>query len=196
MRRPWESSAGHHARLAERAQAGDREAFVALYRALYPPVAAFVGRRVRAAADTEDAVAQTFHKLLEALPRLDARQGTVLGYTLAIARNAVTDLHRAREGSPSVDADAAAPEPVSAEVPADAALEARQERDALDLAVAALGPEERRLLEWRFGDGLRHAEIAALTGAREAAVKQRLSRLLRTLRETLRSGQGAGEEAR
>jgi RNA polymerase sigma-70 factor (ECF subfamily) len=54
--------------------------------------------------------------------------------------------------------------------------------------VAALPPESRQLLELRFGDGLRHAEIAALTGAREAAVKQRLSRLLRSLRGTLDGG--------
>ena len=190
MRRPWESSAAHHARLAGRAAAGDREAFVALYRALYPAVSAFVGRRVRSTADADDAVAQTFHRLLEALPRLDARQGTVLGYALGIARNAVTDLHRARGAQAGPDGDPAAPGPGP-----DAVLEAHQASRALDAAVAALSDEERRLLQLRFGDGLRHAEIAALLGAREAAVKQRLSRLLRGLRATLGAGR-AGEEAR
>ena len=108
MRLPWQQPADHHLRLAERARRGDREAFVALYRALYPPVARFVGRRVTCRADAEDAVARTFH----------------------------------------------------------------------------------RLLELRFGDGLRHAEIAALTGGTEVGVRQRLRRALAGLRATLAGAGG------
>jgi RNA polymerase sigma-70 factor (ECF subfamily) len=193
MRRPWESSNDLHARLARRAAGGDQAAFVALYRALYPPVARFVGRRVRTPADAEDAVAQTFHRLLEALPRLDAARGSILGYALATARHAVADQGRLRRntagagGAGEAEVVDAGPDPL-------ALLEAGRSHRALAEALSALPPEARRLLELRYGDGLRHAEIAALTGANEAAVKQRLSRLLRGLRGVLAGGGDRTEE--
>jgi len=108
MRRPFEQPAAHHARLARRAAAGDRAAFVELYRTLYPPVARFVARRVPARADAEDVVARTFHRLLEALPALDGARGTVLGYALTVARHAATDLRRAGAGGAGGEAG---PEP-------------------------------------------------------------------------------------
>jgi RNA polymerase sigma-70 factor (ECF subfamily) len=183
MRRPWETTLRFHARLARRAAAGDRTAFVALYRDLYPEVARFVGRRAGSAADAEDAVAQTFHRLLEALPRLEASRGSVLGYALATARNALADQGRDRRAGPGEVSEPVDVHPGPLEL-----LESRRDQAALAEVVAALPPESRQLLELRFGDGLRHAEIAALTGAREAAVKQRLSRLLRSLRGTLDGG--------
>lgn len=192
MRRPFEQPAAHHARLAGRAAAGDRAAFVELYRALYPPVARFVARRVPARADAEDVVARTFHRLLESLPSLDAARGTVLGYALTTARNAAADLARSRALSGSAaEADRAeradgAPDPL-------ARLEADERLAALARVLAGLPEATRELIELRFGDGLKHAEIAALQGVSEAAVKQRVSRALRELRAAL-AGPGAGIE--
>jgi len=196
MRRPFEQPAAHHARLAGHAAAGDRAAFVELYRALYPPVARFVARRVPVRADAEDVVALTFHRLLASLPSLDAARGTVLGYALTTARNAAADLARARapgggvaggaaEGDRAEPADGA-PDPL-------ARLEADERLRALARVLAGLPEATRELIELRFGDGLKHAEIAALQGVSEAAVKQRVSRALRELRAAL-AGPGAGIE--
>lgn len=184
MRRPWESHAAHHARLATRAARGDRAAFVALYRALYPPVARWVSRRAATSGDAEDVVAQVFHRLLEALPRLDPARGTPLAFALGIARNALTDEARRRavrggDPGPLDDAGAALADRAPG---AEAGLLERERLEAVARLLDGLPAETRRLLELRFGDGLRHAEIAALTGASEAAVKQRLSRALRALR--------------
>lgn len=192
MRRPFEQPAAHHARLARRAAAGDRAAFLELYRALYPPVARFVARRVAARADAEDVVARTFHRLLEALPALDGARGTVLGYALTTARHAAADLARSRGPAGGAgDADLAdpadgAPDPL-------ARLEADERLRALARVLAGLPEATRQLIELRFGDGLKHAEIAALQGVSEAAVKQRVSRALRELRAAL-AGPGAGIE--
>jgi RNA polymerase sigma-70 factor (ECF subfamily) len=198
MRRPFEQPAAHHARLARRAAAGDRAAFVELYRALYPPVARFVARRVPARADAEDVVARTFHRLLEALPALDGARGTVLGYALTIARHAAADLRRAGAGlvageaAGGADGDGA-PEPADGAPDALARLEADERLRALARVLDGLPAEARELIELRFGDGLKHAEIAALQGVSEAAVKQRVSRALRELRAAL-AGPGAGIE--
>lgn len=192
MRRPWETHADHHARLAVRAAGGDRAAFVALYRALYPPVARWVARRARSPGDAEDVVSLTFHRLLETLPRLDPARGTPLAFALGVARHALADEARRR----AVRGDTAGPGSADAAALADLAPGAEQallERERLEgLArlLDGLPAEARELLELRFGDGLRHAEIAALTGASEAAVKQRLSRALKALRAAARAGGG------
>jgi len=195
MRRPFEQPAAHHARLARRAAAGDRAAFVELYRTLYPPVARFVARRVPARADAEDVVARTFHRLLEALPALDGARGTVLGWALTVARHAATDLRRA--GAMAGDAGGeAAPEPADGAPDALGRLEAGERLRALARVLDGLPAATRELIELRFGDGLKHAEIAALQGVSEAAVKQRVSRALRELRAALAApGAGAGEVA-
>jgi RNA polymerase sigma-70 factor (ECF subfamily) len=185
MRRPWETAHRFHARLAARAAGGDRHAFQGLYRDLYPEVARFVARRVRSGADAEDAVAQVFHRLLEALPRLDPTRGTILGYALTTARNAVADQQRSRRDRREEAGIEAVPEPADPGPGPLELLESGRRRRDLAAVLAALPAEARELLELRFGDGLRHAEIAALTGGNEVAVKQRLSRLLRALRGTL-----------
>jgi RNA polymerase sigma-70 factor (ECF subfamily) len=50
------------------------------------------------------------------------------------------------------------------------------------------------MLALRHGDGLKHAEIAALLGQSEAAVKQRLSRAQRALREKIGAAEDDGPE--
>ncbi len=100
------------------------------------------------------------------------------GFALAIARNALAD-HR-RADWPALPLEAAgevagAADPHHQAERAEGLAWLRRRLDALPAAV-------REMLELRFGDGLRHAEIAALTGSTEAAVRQRLSRALRGLR--------------
>lgn len=166
--------------LARRARAGDREAFRRLYRALYPVVSGFVGRRVRNPEDAEDLVSRSFHRLLERIDRFDPRRGNVRMFVLGIARNAVIDQRRAARSHVPVEplAEALAD-------PAQGALEGvlrDEEARAVREWLAALPEEVREMFALRFGDGLRHAEIAWLTGASEAAVKQRFSRALKDLK--------------
>lgn len=191
MRLPWIQPASRHARLAARARAGDRAAFVALYRELYPPVARFVARRVASTADAEDVVARTFHRFLEALPALDAARGTPLALALGIARNAVIDQRRAARPAGPLEEAGGLADPATG--PDEALLE-RERLEAVARLLDGLPGETRRLLELRFGDGLRHAEIAALTGGSEAAVRQRLHRSLRDLRAALAASGPRGEE--
>jgi RNA polymerase sigma-70 factor, ECF subfamily len=168
------------ARLVRRSQQGDRAAFRALYRALYEPVSGFVQRRVQSQSEAEDLVAQVFLQLISALPRIDPRRGTVFAYVLGMARNLLVD--RARSARSLVVSDALAPElPADQDLHQD--LEAEQERAALRERVAALPPETQELLRLRFEEGMRYAEIAQIVGRGEAAVRQRISRAVRELRD-------------
>jgi RNA polymerase sigma-70 factor (ECF subfamily) len=70
-------------------------------------------------------------------------------------------------------------------VDAQGRLEADERLQALARVLEALPAETRELIELRFGDGLTAAEIAALTGGSEVAVRKRLSRALAVLRGAL-----------
>jgi RNA polymerase sigma-70 factor (ECF subfamily) len=207
---PWFLRDARLARLLRRSQRGDREAFRALYQALYGPVARFVRRRVASPADAEDVVAQVFTRLLESLARVDPARGSVLAYVLAMARHALAD--RARRGRASGAQEEAPPdggacdgraqggEAVLAVLPdpADGALEqllAREEAARVREGLAALPAEARELLVLRYGDGLRHAEIAQMLGLSEAAVRQRTSRAVRELRARWQAPDGGGRGA-
>src|SRR5256885_12976192 len=94
-------------RLLLRARRGDREAFRALYRQMYDPVARFVGRRVRQREDAEDVISRTFERLLLRLESFDEQRGGALPFALAIARNLMLDDLRAeRRGVPLEEAAA------------------------------------------------------------------------------------------
>jgi RNA polymerase sigma-70 factor (ECF subfamily) len=185
----WPFSRDPLARLVSRARAGDGRAFGELYEALHPRLWAFASRRCRSAADAEDVVARTFHRLLERLGHYQPGRGPVAAFALAIARNLLIDDARLRAREQLQRGEAALDEALSQpqeEVPdALGQLVRAEELGALREALAQLPPETRELFGLRFGDGLRTGEIAALLGVKEAAVRQRLSRGLRALQQAL-----------
>jgi RNA polymerase sigma-70 factor (ECF subfamily) len=178
-----------NARRVVRARAGDAAAFRALYRELHPAVAGFIGRRVRSRADAEDLTARVFMAFLRHLGDYERGRGSVHAWILRIARNAIIDEQRARRAIVPLEAVAEVL-PGAGDLLGE--LLAREQRDQLADQLAALAPELRELLALRYADGLSHAEIAAVLGLREAAVKQRVSRAVRDLRARLHP---AGEKA-
>lgn len=183
MQLPWPLRDELHARRLARAREGDGEAFRALYRDLHPEVSRFVARRVRARADAEDLTARVFVAFVERLRDYDRGRGSVRGWLLAIARNAIID-HFRRVRPTATAGELLDALPCDAAGPLDGLLE-REQLDQLAAIVRGLDPEARELLSLRFADGLRHREVAAILGLQEAAVKQRVSRILRDLRARL-----------
>jgi RNA polymerase sigma-70 factor (ECF subfamily) len=182
VRLPWPIREARLSRLAARAASGDAGAVVALYRALYPDVCRFVGRRVSSGPEAEDAVAATFHRFLEALPRIDGGRGSVTGYALAIARSVLREERRRRREAFCLEE---APEPADPRSDSLGLLLRGEEEEQLRRRVAALPEATRDLLAMRFVDGLRWGEIATILDETEATLRQRCSRALRDLRGSL-----------
>lgn len=191
-RLPWPLRDAWLSRLVLRSQRGDREAFRDLYRALYGPVSRYVHRRVPSAADAEDLVGQVFFRLLESLDRIEPRRGSVLSYTLSMARNALVDNARSRAGMVPEEAAAAVPDTGMGPLER---LVGEEDAERVRLELARLPAETRELLMLRFGDGLRFAEVAQVMGLSEAAVRQRTSRAVRELRARWDAGPARGELA-
>jgi RNA polymerase sigma-70 factor, ECF subfamily len=181
MKLPWPSPLQREDRLLARARAGNRAAFVQLYRSLYPPLWSFVARRTPRREDAEDVLARVFEKLLGGLDRVDTSRGHLRVFLYTAARNALVDAARAQRQA--LELEEAEPLLVEPRTPLETLL-AGEQADALRGQVAALPAEARRLLALRYGDGLGHREIAGLLGLSPAAVRQRLSRALRSLRHS------------
>ena len=183
LRLPWPTADARLTRLLRRAREGDRDAFLAAYRELYPRVAAYVARRTKGREETEELVARAFHRLLEKLQSFDPDRGEALPFVLSIARNLLIDDARARR--PAVDLDgleaAAVPGLIELRTPLTELLHAEEVRE-LSRRLSALPAEAREMVSLRYGDGLSYRQIAGLLSLSEDAVKQRFSRLLRELR--------------
>jgi RNA polymerase sigma-70 factor (ECF subfamily) len=173
-----------HARWVRQARAGDPHAFARLYGELYDPVADYLEPRAPTLEDAEDLIATVFHRFLKNLARYDAQRGCVLAWLLTMARHALIDHLRARRPQVPVDdlADVLAgpsPDPL-------AGLIRTEQADRVRRALAEQPALVRELFALHYGQGLRLREIGDLLGMSEDAVKQRLSRVRRDLRDRLR----------
>lgn len=192
----WPSRDDRHADLLRRARSGDRRAFQALFRELHDPVSGYVFRRIVNRADAEDLIGRVFTRMLERLDQFDPKRGRVLPWVLGIARNAIIDHYRTRKVSSPLDA-LGSPLPAEVRDPL-ADLLARERAELLAGLLEDLPADVRELLALRYGDGLRHREIAELCGISVAAVKQRVSRARREAKARLRQRereQGAADYA-
>jgi RNA polymerase sigma-70 factor (ECF subfamily) len=140
--------------------------------------------------EAEELVAETFLRAVRAAERYRAELGEPRAWLFRIAGNALRDhRRRTRSGaglksrlsvSPAVlrDLVSDAPSP-------DERLLWEEEVATLLAAVAELSERDRELIGLRFGSGMETAEIAAVLGIREPAVRTRLWRALGRLRERL-----------
>lgn len=183
-----------HARWLRQARAGDTEAFGHLYDELLPAVADYLSRRAPSPQDAEDLVATVFHRMLQGLARFDPHRGSALAWALTIARHALIDrLRQTRDTVPVEDL---------AEILAGSwqdPLEGMIRTETAELILARLGEmpaATREIVALHYTQGMRLREIGALLGLGEDAVKQRLSRARRELRDHLRAAEVAHETKR
>lgn len=109
-------------------------------------------------------------------------EGSLEGWLLRIVARRCARLHRGRKHDPALheelgDGLAAAPED---------GIERAELRARIDAAIAELDPRDRALVYLADGEGWNAPEIAAHVGMTAQAVRTRLSRAHRKLRERLR----------
>ena len=185
--------------LVRAAQAGDAAAFGRLYDRYFAGVYGYLARQVPTPEEAEDLAADVFLRALEALPGYRWTGLPVRAWLLRIARNRLVDGRRRRARRPSVPLDAAGPLPDAART-ADPArwLADKVARERLLAAVARLTAQQRQVVTRKFAAGLSNAEVAAVLGRSEGAVKALQHAALAALRRHLADlalGAGARAEA-
>src|ERR1043166_413485 len=172
-------------RLVEAAQR-DRASFAQVYERYFELVYAYVARRVRERAATEDLTNEVFRKALANIQRFKWTGAPFGAWLLRIAANLIADRVRrsGREVSadePSLDAGAI-DEPVNTQSQ-QSYLEAAERRAQLFRLVEALPDDQRRVVAMRFADEKSISEIAAELNRSEGAIKQLQFRALQNLRQ-------------
>jgi len=154
----------------------DREAFAALYRYYLGPIYRYLYQRVGNPHEAEDLAAQVFMEALEGLiARRYCPSSSFAAWLYGIARHKLVDFYRQRPSIP-LDERASTPSDLLADI------EKGDDRSRVARLLARLDEEKRELLRLRFIAGLGFAEIAALEGRSEAAIKMSVYRALAWLR--------------
>jgi RNA polymerase sigma factor (sigma-70 family) len=178
------------AALVRRARAGDRDAFARLVRQHYPLVLVLCRRVVGPSALAEDAAQEAVLTAMLQLDRLrrPERFGAWLaGIGLNLCRLWLRERSRApgpwrRLGDEQTDVEPVdrGPDPADLAADADAARRVRA-------AVMALPPGQRAAVMLHYLAGLTQPQVAATLGVEPGAVKTRLHKARRALREPLRA---------
>ena len=179
-------------RLVEAAQQ-DPTCFDNVYERYFELVYAYVARRVRDRAATEDLTSEVFRKALANLPRFKWTGAPFGAWLIRIASNLIADQakRQARESTVPLDGRGTSPtvrEGSSTLPPAQAQqsdLEAAERRAYVIRLVDELPDDQRRVVRMRFAEEKSISEIAAELNRSAGAVKQLQFRALQNLRAKL-----------
>lgn len=170
-------------RLVEAAQQ-DRACFGAVYEEYFELVYAYVARRVRDRAVTEDLTSEVFRKALANLPRFKWTGAPFASWLFRIASNLIADrAKRAAREDQSHSAEGP-PDPVGSGSRAQQSdLEQAEHRAYVIRLVDELPEDQRRVVRMRFAEEKSIGQIAAALNRTEGAVKQLQFRALENLRK-------------
>ena len=177
--------------LVESIAAGNQPALRALYDRTHRIVFTLIMRIVGNRESAEELTADVYHEVWRRAAKYDAAAGSVMGWTMNLARSRAIDRlrfdHRKKRFSPHPDAPAEA-----SGDPCSEALELNQRGQVLREALRVLTPEEREVIETAFFSEMTYAEVADSLEQSPGTVKTRIRSGLTKLRIALASaGEGA-----
>jgi RNA polymerase sigma-70 factor (ECF subfamily) len=142
--------------------------------------------------DAEDLTTQTFIRMIESLPRFEWRSLPFSAWLFRIAHNLAVDRFRAASRYTLEDE---VPEPPPSQAPQSAEAEAQQalgQQSMLDM-IESLSSDQRQVLSLKFIFGFQNAEVAAILGKSEGAVKSLQHRALVSLHKTISDDEREGQ---
>jgi RNA polymerase sigma-70 factor, ECF subfamily len=166
--------------------AGDSAAFGAIVRRYQQPLFGFLGRMGMPQAKAEDIAQEAFLRAWHNLRSFDTNRAQFSTWLFAIARNiALNELATAKNRyEQAIDEDL--PEHESVDTPQVEALIAKQQRNALQLALRTLPHDDRSALALAYVNELDLASIARIEHCSLATIKTRIHRAKLKLRELLK----------
>jgi RNA polymerase sigma-70 factor (ECF subfamily) len=153
--------------------------FAELYEQNFHRVYAYVARRVRDRAETQELTSHVFHQALANLGKFKWRGAPFAAWLYRIAANAIADQARRKQRETNEQPDKASESSTLID------LEQVERRALLFRAVETLPDDQRRVIVLRFAEEKSIREIAGELGRSEGAIKQLQFRGLENLRNRL-----------
>ena len=167
-------------RLVTLAQAGNRDAFEELYRLHFDRIYGYLRLSLGNRHDAEDLTNQTFIRMLESIDRFVWRQVPFSAWLFRIAHNLLVDHFRVvKRTTPEEEPEHPDMVEASAEDEAMTALS----RESMLKLIGGLSTDQQQVLTLKFGFDFANAEIAAILGKSEGAVKALQHRAICTLEQ-------------
>jgi RNA polymerase sigma-70 factor, ECF subfamily len=164
----------------------DERALTQIYEALSPALYRYAYRLLGNAADAEDIVAETFHRLLLTLRHGHGPQQHLSAYLYRIAHNLITDRYR-RQPLSDFSLDAALE--VSRDDGPETSASLHIAEDRARAALWKLTADQRLVISLKYLEGLSNEEVAVALGKPIGAVKSLQHRALEALRRSLQTEQ-------
>jgi RNA polymerase sigma-70 factor (ECF subfamily) len=173
----------HIRELVERAQQGEEEALEQLYLLHFDRIYSYLHISVGNRHDAEDLTTQTFLKMLEAIGRFRWRSVPFSAWLFRIAHNVAMDHFRA---SRRILLEEEVPEPEdSAERSAEEEAMQSIGRASMFELIERLSPDQQQVLTLKFVFNFSNAEVGAILGKSEGAIKSLQHRALASLHRQL-----------
>lgn len=166
------------------ASQGDRDAFGRLYERHVDRIFNYVYYRTGNLHDAEDLTARVFQRAMNHIHNYTDRGVPFSAWLYRIAHNLIDNWHRDRSRKQEIPLDDLPILPVKGEHP-EKNLVRSQEQEALLKIIRRLPAERQHLLILKFVENLSNAEIGAIMGRSEGAVKSLYHRTLLALRDQL-----------
>lgn len=177
-------------RLIQLAAKGDCEAFEQLLRRYESAIWRLCYRMTANEEDAADLTQEALVRVWQKLPDFRFRS-SFSTWLYRLTTNLCLDFLRSKKRRPTVpleredDGEPSLPEPRDPAPTPEEAILASEEQERLQKALAALEPEQRRLLALRVDRELNYAQMAEILSVPEGTVKSRLARAREALRKKL-----------
>ena len=166
------------------ASQGDRDAFGQLYERYVDRIFNYVYYRTGNLHDAEDLTARVFQRAMNHIVNYTDRGIPFSAWLYRIAHNLVANWHRDRSRKQEIPLDDLPVLPTKGDHP-ERNLVRSQEQDALLRLIRRLPSERQNLLILKFVENMSNAEIGAVMGRSEGAVKSLYHRTLLALRDQI-----------
>ncbi len=171
--------------LVERAKK-DPAAFGLLYERYVDKIYQYIFYRTGNRQDAEDLTARTFFRALNKIDSYTYQGVPFSAWLYRIAHNLVANWHRDRHHHKLIPLDELVLKSKAKRAP-EGFVESEENRRALMEAISRLSGDRQQLLILKFAEEMSNAEIGAIMGRSEGAIKSLYHRTLVALREELKS---------
>lgn len=169
-------------RLIQQAQKGSKEAYGSIYKIYYGKIFRYCRINLQSEAAAEDLAQETFFKAWRSIQTFSAYDGSSFqAFLFRIARNTIIDLSRKKKELPL---DTALE--IQSDDDIERNLDKKEEIEKVQKALLKLEEDDRHLVVLRFFEEMSNGEIAQIVSSNEGAVRVRLHRILKKLKEILK----------